>query len=249
MSLEFELKENVLTLKKMTLPSRCYLFRNGENYVKLLNVGEGLFPNDKICTRVNMTNSNLILASESALKVYPSECKAALNRYVFCLKNSNLEFLNDEVIMFKSSRFIQFLTLSFDEDSTFFYSELLSSGRSFEEYDFEKYAVRNRFIHNKKIEYLEEFAISGSELKEYLKRHGSKNRLFAKVYIKSKDNEAFGETLFKAGIKSFEKTQNGVILICIILGNKISSIKSKISLIWQLYRKMLKKDEFDLGKR
>ncbi|MDR0579291.1 MAG: urease accessory protein UreD [Campylobacteraceae bacterium] len=249
MSLKLELKNNNISLEKLTLPSRYYLFREGENYVKLLNVGEGLFPDDKIHTELNMTNSNLILASESALKVYPSSGKFAVNRYVFNLKCSNLEFLNDETIMFKNSRLLQLFSLDFDENSTFFYSDLFSAGRSFEEYDFGEYTARNRFSCNKKIEYLEKFKISGFEFKEYLKRHKAQNRLFAKIYIKTKDNEAFGELLLRAGIKSFEKTQNEAFLMCIVLADKISKIKSTINLIWELYRNMLGKNRFDLGKR
>jgi urease accessory protein len=249
MSLEIEFNNNNAALKKLKLPSRYYLFKESENYVKLLTVGEGLFCGDKINTQIHMSNSNLILASESALKAYPSSGGFALNRYVFKLKNSNLEFLNDETIMFKNSRFMQFLTLDFDENSTFFYSDILSAGRSFEEYDFREYAARNRFIHEGRLEYLEEFMVSGQGLKEYLKRHKALKKLFAKVYIKAKDNEALGELLLKEGVKSFEKTKNGAVLICIVLGDKISKIKETINLIWELYRKMLNKKIFDLGKR
>ncbi|MDR2635645.1 MAG: urease accessory protein UreD, partial [Campylobacteraceae bacterium] len=236
MSLSLELKSNKVTLKKITLPSRYYLFREGENYIKLLNVGEGLFPNDKIYTKIDMMDSNLILAGESAFKIYPSKDKFAVNRTVFELQKSNLEFLNDEVIMFRNSRFLQLFTIKFDEDSTFFYSDLFSAGRSFEEYDFDKYAAKNQFICNKKLEYLEEFAIRGDDLREYLKRHGASNKLFAKIYLKTKDNEAFGGTLLKAGFKSFEKTQNEAVLICIVLADKISKIKESVNLIWRLYR-------------
>ncbi|MDR2342326.1 MAG: urease accessory protein UreD [Campylobacteraceae bacterium] len=249
MSLWFKLKDNNISLEKMTLPSRYYLFKERENYVKLLTVGEGLFPNDKINTKIDMTNSNLILTSESALKIYPSMGGFAVNRYVLNLKCSNLEFLNDEVIMFKNSRFMQLLTLNFDENSTFFYSDLFSAGRSFEEYDFEKYAVQNIFSCGKKTEYIEKFKISGFEFKEYLKRYGSKNKLFAKIYMKTKDNEAFGELLLKMGIKSFEQTQNGAVLIYIVFKDRISKIKSAINFIWELYRKTLNKNRFDLGKR
>jgi urease accessory protein len=250
MSLWLKLKDNNISLEKLTLPSRYYLFKERENYIKLLTVGEGLFPNDKINTKIDMINSNLILTSESALKVYPSKGGFAVNRYVLNLKeDSNLEFLNDEIIMFKNSCLLQFFSLNFDESSTFFYSDLFSAGRSFEEYDFEKYAAQNRFSYGKKTEYTEKFKISGLEFKEYLKRHRAKNRLFAKIYIKTKDNEIFEKLLLKAGIKSFEKTQNKAFLICIVFADKISKIKSVVNSIWELYRKTLNKNGFDLGKR
>ncbi|MDR2099796.1 MAG: urease accessory protein UreD [Campylobacteraceae bacterium] len=249
MSLKLELKQNNIILKKLTLPSRYYLFKERENYVKLLNVGEGLFPNDKISTELDMTDSNLIIASESALKIYPSKGGFAANRYVINLKRSNLEFLNDELIMFKNSRFLQLFTLNFDENSTFFYSDIFSAGRSFEEYDFKEYAVRNRFVYGGTLEYLEEFGISGDNLREYLKRHCAEEKLFAKIYIKTKENEEFSKMLLNAGFKSFEKTQNGAFLMYIVLGDKISNIKSAVNFVWELYRKMLGKSRFDLGKR
>ncbi|MDR2081517.1 MAG: urease accessory protein UreD [Campylobacteraceae bacterium] len=249
MSLKLYIKNNDVTLKKLTLPSRYYLFKESENYIKLLTVGEGLFPNDKIHTNIDMDGSNLILASESAMKIYPSKGKFAASRYVFNLQRSNLEFLNDEIIMFKDSRFLQLFSIKFDENSTFFYTDMFSAGRSFEEYDFSEFAMRNRFIYDKNTEYLEEFKISGHELKTYLKNCKAQKKLFAKIYTRTKNNNAFSEELLKIGIKSFEKTQNEAILICIVLGNKISQIKSAVSLVWELYRKMLGKSAFDLGKR
>ncbi|MDR1975964.1 MAG: urease accessory protein UreD [Campylobacteraceae bacterium] len=250
MSLKLELKNDRLTPKKIALPSRYYLFSEGENYLKLLTVGEGIFPNDKICTELDMVGSNLILASESALKVYPSEGNFAVNRTVINLQErSNLEFLSDEVILFKNARFLQLFSLRFDAGSTFFYSSILSGGRSDEEYGFEELAERNRFIYNGEVEYLERFRIKGESLREYAKRHGAYKRLFAKIYIRVKDNEAFGELLLKEGVESFERTKSGAILVCIITGERISQIKDGVNFVWGMYRGAVGKKSFDLGKR
>ncbi len=52
MSIKFAFKDEVFSLDKLQLPSRHYLFNDNENYIKLLNIGEGIFPKDKIKTLI-----------------------------------------------------------------------------------------------------------------------------------------------------------------------------------------------------
>ena len=73
MSIKFAFKDDKFSLEKLQLPSRHYHFNDNENYIKLLNIGEGIFPKDKIRTSLNLDNSNLILTTESATKIYPSK--------------------------------------------------------------------------------------------------------------------------------------------------------------------------------
>ena len=49
-----------------------------------------------------------------------------INSVNISLKNSNLEVLNDELILFKDSKLLQFLNIKTDESSTFFYSDILT---------------------------------------------------------------------------------------------------------------------------
>ena len=142
MSLRFNFVDDMFSLDKLNLPSRYYYFDESENYIKLLNIGEGIFPKDRIKLSFSLTNSNLILTSESATKIYPSKKEFAINSINIELKNSNLEFINDELILFKDSRYIQLFKLSFDESSTFFYVDILSRGRSFENFDFSNILVK-----------------------------------------------------------------------------------------------------------
>jgi urease accessory protein len=73
MSIKFAFKDEVFSLEKLQLPSRHYHFNDKENYIKLLNIGEGIFPKDKLRLNVSLDNSNLILTTESATKIYPSK--------------------------------------------------------------------------------------------------------------------------------------------------------------------------------
>ena len=59
MSIKFAFIDDKFSLEKLQLPSRHYHFNDNENYIKLLNIGEGIFPKDKIRTSLILDNSNL----------------------------------------------------------------------------------------------------------------------------------------------------------------------------------------------
>lgn len=250
MSIKFAFKDDKFSLDKLQLPSRHYHFDDNENYIKLLNIGEGIFPKDKIRTSLNLDNSNLILTTESATKIYPSKKEYGIQKIDIVLKNnSNLEFINDELILYKDSRYIQLFNLKSDENSTFFYTDILSRGRSFENFDFSKMMIKNRFFENNSLEYIEKFEILGNELKDYVNRKNSENFIFAKFYIKTKNNEEFINIIHKSGFESFSFSQNKKIIVGVISSNNMGDLKSKIMNIWKIYRSNMNKKEFILGKQ
>ena len=79
MSISLEFKDEILSLKKINLPTRHYYFKEEENYIKLLSIGEGIFPNDRIKTNIKLKDSNAIFTTESATKVYPSKKEYGVN--------------------------------------------------------------------------------------------------------------------------------------------------------------------------
>ena len=250
MSIKFAFKDDKFSLDKLQLPSRHYHFNDNENYIKLLNIGEGIFPKDKIRISLSLDNSNLILTTESATKIYQSQKEYGIQKIDIVLKNnSNLEFINDELILYKNSKYIQFFNLKSDENSTFFYTDILSRGRSFENFDFSNMKIKNRFFGNEKLEYIEKFDILGDELKNYITRKSSENFIFAKFYIKTKNNEEFINIIHKSGFESFSFSQNKKIIIGVISSNNMGDLKSKIMNIWKIYRSNMNKKEFILGKQ
>ena len=249
MSLTFKFTNDKFSLEKLNLPSRYYYFDDSENYMKLLNIGEGIFPKDRIKLHFILENSNLILTSESATKIYPSQKEFALNNINIELKNSNLEFINDELILFKDSRYIQLFRLSFDENSTFFYVDILSRGRSFENFDFTNILVKNSFYENKKLNYLEKFDLSGFELKDYINRRDTTNFIFAKIYIKTLNNEEFLNNLQQRDFESFTYSKDKKIILGVISSDNMGDLKSKIMNVWKIYRNSMDKKEFILGKQ
>ncbi|WP_320035599.1 urease accessory protein UreD [Halarcobacter sp.] len=249
MSISIDFKNEVFSLNKLQLPTRYYYFSETENYVKLLSIGEGIFPNDKIKTNILLESSNAILTTESATKVYPSKKDFGINYINIKLKDSNLEFLNDELILYKNSKLLQILRIDADENSTFFYSDILTQGRSYEHFDFDSMLVRNKFFCNKKLEYYENFEVLGKDLKDYIKRHENKNYIYLKLYIKTKNNEEFLKTLHKEGFDSFTFSKSKNMILGSISANDMIKIKKLQKEIWNIYRKNIDKKEFNLGKQ
>ena len=250
MSLTFKFTDDKFSLEKLNLPSRYYYFDDSENYMKLLNIGEGIFPKDKIRTSLILDNSSLILTTESATKIYPSKKEYGIQKIDIILKNnSNLEFINDELILFKDSRYIQLFRLNFDENSTFLYVDILSRGRSFENFDFTNILVKNSFYENKKLNYLEKFDLSGFEIKDYINRRDTSNFIFAKIYIKTVNNEEFLNNLQQQNFESFTYSKDKKVILGVISSDNMGDLKSKIMNVWKIYRNSMDKKEFILGKQ
>ncbi|MFT5661313.1 MAG: urease accessory protein [Sulfurimonas sp.] len=250
MSLSLNFTSQKAELKRLKLPTRYYHFNDDENYVKLLSIGEGIFPKDKINLKISLDSSDCIISTESATKVYPSTKEFGINRFDFRLQNSsNLEYINDELILFKEAKYLQLFTLKTDSSSSFFYADIISSGRSFEHFDFTQMYARNKFIIDGELEYLENFSISGDFLKEYFIRHHSESYVYAKVYVKSEDNIKFEEILRGLGFNSFTLTRSKKMLIGVITQKNIGKIKKMIHTIWTSYREQRNAKPFNLGKQ
>lgn len=249
MSISLSFKDNVFSLEKLVLPTRYYYFDEKENYIKLLSIGEGIFPKDKIKTFLSLENSNAVFTTESATKIYPSKKDYGINAISISLKKSNLEFLNDELILYKDAKLLQFLRIKADKDSTFFYADILSDGRSNEKFGFTSMRAKNSFYVNDELEYLEKYDIYGEELKEYIKKVGSNKKLFAKIYIKTFENESFLEKLVSCGFTTFTFSSKRHILLGVMSEDVMSKLKSRVEEVWSLYRSFLEKTKFESGKR
>jgi urease accessory protein len=153
------------------------------------------------------------------------------------------------LILYKDSKYIQFFNLKSDESSTFFYTDILSRGRSFENFDFSKMMIKNRFYCENSLEYMEKFDILGDELKDYITRKSSVNFIFAKFYIKTNHNEQFLNSLHLENFESFSYSKQKKFILGSISSNNMFELKTKITKVWELYRKQLNKKSFNLGKQ
>jgi len=253
MSISLSFKENIFSLDKLQLPTRYYYFNDHltheQNYIKLLSIGEGIFPKDKLRTKIKLQNSDAIFTTESATKVYPSTKEFGINQINISLQNSNLEFINDELILYKNAKFLQLLKIKADENSTFFYGDILSDGRSDENFDFHTMSAKNSFYCENNLEYLEKYKLFGENAKKYIIDHKSTNDIFAKIYIKTNHNEQFLNNLIVKDNHSFSYTANKKMIIGVISSNNMASLKKSVLNIWKLYREFFDKKEFNLGKQ
>ena len=80
MSFEVEIDSGLLRVKMLTLPSRYFYFKPLE-FMKLVHIGEGFFPSDRVSTKIRLKDSNLILTNESATKVYASSGEFSGSRF------------------------------------------------------------------------------------------------------------------------------------------------------------------------
>ncbi|ATB70604.1 Urease accessory protein UreD [Sulfurospirillum diekertiae] len=249
MSVSITFDHNRFDLQKLTLPSRYFHFNEGENYVKLLSIGEGIFPKDRIKTHFSLQQSSCIVASESATKVYPSpQGQFGIHAIQLDLVSSNLEYMNDEMILFQGAKLIQCLHVKASKNSDFFYSDILTHGRSFEAYDFERMVIRNRFSIEGVLEYHEAFDLSKEVIKSYLIRHHASQMIFAKVYVKCAHLEAYAKNCFDAQLGCFGYTQNRQMLLGLFSGSSMVEVKKKVTQAWQIYRTINQKAKFHLGK-
>jgi len=249
MSISLNFKNNIFSLTKLQLPTRYYYFNEDENYIKLLSIGEGIFPKDRIKTNIKLNNSNAIFTTESATKIYPSKKEFGINYINIKLQDSNCEFINDELILYKNSKLLQIVRIDANENSTFFFSDILTQGRSYEHFDFDLMLVRNKFFCDKKLEYLENFEVHGEDLKNYIKRDQNKNYIYLKIYIKTPNNETFLKKLHQNNFQSFTFSKSKKIIIGSISSQNMSDLKKLQKQIWQIYRENLNKKSFNLGKQ
>jgi urease accessory protein len=247
MSINLSFKNDIFALNKLLLPTRYYHFNDEQNYIKLLSIGEGIFPKDRIKSHIALQNSDVIFTTESATKVYPSKKEFGINQININLQNSNMEFLNDELILYKNSKLIQLLKINANDDSNFFYADILSHGRSYEEYEFTQLLVKNSFYIDGELEYLEKYNKKGDAIQNYLCNMNSKNNLFAKIYIKSSNNEILLNEL--TNYMGFEYTKSKKMMIGVISGDNMAKLKKQVLEIWDIYRKYLNKQKFNLGKQ
>jgi urease accessory protein len=249
MSIKVSFENNLFKINKLALPSRYYFFNEEQKYIKLLTIGEGLFPKDRIRTDIKLQNSDVVFTTESATKIYPSFKEYAISKIDIKLQNSNFEFINDELILHRDAKFIQLVRIQSDNASTFFYGDILSYGRSFEDFDFNSFGAKNSFKIDDKLEYLEKYIVDNNDLASYLRDTKTDKKIFAKIYIKTKNHENFYNTLIDNQINSFAYTKNKQMLIGVLSDIKMSSLKKQLLFIWTLYRKSLNKRYFSLGKQ
>ncbi|MFB5610539.1 MAG: urease accessory protein UreD [Nitrosopumilaceae archaeon] len=116
-------------------------------HIYLMSSAGGMLQGDILNIDIHAKeNTNAFVTTQAATKIYKAEnrdCRQYIN--IFVDKNSFLEFLPKQIIPHKDSKFLQEVSISFDNSSTLLYSEIISAGRIAhgEKFDFD--SIRMKF--------------------------------------------------------------------------------------------------------
>ncbi|MGG4041044.1 urease accessory protein UreD [Bacillus smithii] len=99
-------------------------------FLYLIHVGGGYVDGDVYLTNLNVEEeAELAVTTQSATKVYKTPKKPVVQKMnIHLKKGSVLEYLPDSLIAYKEARFIQETTVHIEEDSGFFYSDVITPG-------------------------------------------------------------------------------------------------------------------------
>ncbi len=224
------------------LPQMAYLY--------IISPSGGILQGDRYRTDVLLKNKAIShVTTQSATRIYSMNTNSAsqiLN--ISVEEDCYLEYIPDQIIPYKDSRYYQKVNLNVHDNSTLIYSEILTPGRvamdELFEYDIcylrthcKNQDQKIRFLENAKIEpkkqRLRDFGILG----EY--------EIVGTVYILTrKENVIELDSLIGEKLKNFEKISVGTSIlpdesgiVIRILGNKTDNIFEGIFKIVEISRK------------
>lgn len=225
-----------------SLPQMAYLY--------VISPSGGILQGDRYRTDILLKNKAIShITTQGATRIYSMNTNSAsqiLN--ITVEKNCYLEYIPDQIIPYKDSRYYQKVNLNVHDNSTLIYSEILTPGRvamneSFE-YDIcylrthcKNQDKKIRFLENTKIEPKKQRVRDFGILGEY--------EIVGTVYILTKKEDITAlENLIEKELKKFEKISIGTSIlpdesgiIIRILGNKTDNIIEGIFKIAEIVRK------------
>ncbi|MBI1662836.1 MAG: urease accessory protein UreD [Nitrosopumilus sp.] len=224
------------------LPQMAFLY--------VISSSGGILQGDRYRTDILLKNKAIShITTQGATRIYSMNANSAsqiLN--ITVEENCYLEYIPDQIIPYKNSRYYQKVNLNVHDNSTLIYSEILTPGRVAMDESFEydicylRTHCKNqdnkiRFLENTKIEPKKQRVRDFGILGEY--------EIVGTVYILTKKEEIIAlENLIEKELKKFEKItigtsilsdESGVIIR--ILGNKTDMIFEGIFKIVEIVRK------------
>jgi urease accessory protein len=133
----------------MDYPSMAHLF--------ILSPSGGILQGDRYRMDVELKNNAVThLTTQGATRIYKMDSNYATHLVTINLKNNSyLEFIPEQIIPYKNSRFYQKTQLNIDDSSTVIYSETIVPGRVAmgEMFDFDVCYLKTEGATNKKIQF------------------------------------------------------------------------------------------------
>jgi len=224
----------------------------GMAYLYVISPSGGILQGDRYRTDILLKNKAAAhMTTQGATRIYSMNSNSASQMLNITVdKNCYFEYIPDQIIPYKNSRYYQKVNLDVHDNSTLIYSEILTPGRvamgeSFE-YDicFLRTHSKNQ---DKKIRFLENTKIEPK--KQRLKDFGilGDYKITGTVYVLTrKENVIELENAINENIKNTKKVSAGTSIlpdesgiIIRILGNKTDSIFDMIFKILEISRKKI----------
>ena len=249
-----EKKKTVITHKKtqvplyvqkalhydMDYPSMAHIF--------ILSPSGGILQGDRYRMDIELKNNAIShLTTQGATRIYKMDSNYATHMVNINLKNNSyLEFIPEQIIPYKNSRFYQKTQLNIDDSSTVVYSETIVPGRIAmgEMFDFDVCYLKTDGTLNEKIQFRDSSLLIPKKQKIKSLTMFDDKTILTSVYLMTKKptkkiNDLINEMFFQlpdiAGGSSMMPHNSGVSIR--ILGNSSEDQKTTIYEILKIIRK------------
>ena len=217
-------------------------------HVFILSPSGGILQGDRYRMDVELKNSAIShITTQGATRIYKMESNYATHMVTLNVKdNSYLEFIPEQIIPYKKSRFYQKTNLTIDDSSTIVYSETIVPGRIAmgEMFDFDVCFLKTEGKINDHIQFRDSSLLSPNTQKIQSLAMFDDKTILTSVYILTKKhvtkindmiNELFSHTQNISGGSSIMPNDSGVSIR--ILGNSSEDQKTTIYEILKIIRK------------
>ena len=222
-------------------------------HVFILSPSGGILQGDRYRMDVELKNNAIShLTTQGATRIYKMESNYATHMVTLNLRdNSYLEFIPEQIIPYKNSRFYQKTNLSVDESSTIIYSETIVPGRIAmgEMFDFDVCYLKTEGKINGKTKFRDSSLLTPKTQKIQTLTMFDNKTILTSVYVLTKKdvtkindliNELFSNMENMSGGSSLMPNDSGISIR--ILGNSSEDQKITIYEILKIIRKEILPD-------
>ena len=222
-------------------------------HVFILSPSGGILQGDRYRMDVELKNNAIShLTTQGATRIYKMESNYATHMVTLNLKdNSYLEFIPEQIIPYKNSRFYQKTNLDIDESSTVIYSETIVPGRIAmgEMFDFDVCYLKTEGKINGKTKFRDSSLLTPKTQKIQTLTMFDNKTILTSVYVLTKKdvtkindliNELFSNMENMSGGSSLMPNDSGISIR--ILGNSSEDQKITIYEILKIIRKEILPD-------
>ena len=217
-------------------------------HVFILSPSGGILQGDRYRMDVELRNNAIShITTQGATRIYKMESNYATHMVTLNLKdNSYLEFIPEQIIPYKNSRFYQKTNLQIDDSSTVVYSETIVPGRIAmgEMFDFDLCYLKTEGKITDRVQFRDSSLLSPKTQKIQSLAMFDDKTILTSVYILTKKhvtkvndmiNELFSHTQNISGGSSILPNDSGISIR--ILGNSSEDQKTTIYEILKIIRK------------